>query len=54
MGGAGEDEGLIDAPRRELAEETGFQIAGEPKLVFEVEVEMARLIVPADLAAETA
>lgn len=33
------DEGLLEALRRELAEETGLQIAGEPQLAFEVEVE---------------
>ena len=32
-------EGLLDALRRELAEETGLQIVGEPRPVFEVEVE---------------
>ena len=33
------DEELFDALRRELAEETGLQIAGEPQPVFEVEVD---------------
>lgn len=33
------DEELLDALRRELAEETGLQIAGEPQLVFEVVVD---------------
>lgn len=32
-------EGLLDALGRELAEETGLQIIGEPQLVFEVEVD---------------
>ena len=34
-----EGEALRDALRRELAEETGLQIAGKPELAFEVEVE---------------
>lgn len=34
-----EGEALLDALRRELAEETGLQIAREPKLAFEVEVD---------------
>lgn len=33
------DEPLLDALGRELAEETGLQIVGEPRLVFEVEVD---------------
>ena len=34
-----EGEALLDALRRELAEETGLQIVGEPDLAFEVEVD---------------
>lgn len=33
----GED--LLDALRREVAEETGLRVVGEPRLVFEVEVD---------------
>lgn len=33
------DEQLLEALRRELAEETGLQIIGEPRLAFEVEVD---------------
>ncbi|MDQ3690755.1 MAG: NUDIX hydrolase [Chloroflexota bacterium] len=33
------DEELLEALRRELAEETGLRIIGEPRFVFEVEVD---------------